>query len=124
VTSSATTDTAGSIERLARAALPAYDLPDDAEVTLLNLTENATFRVNSGARDLIVRVHRAGYHTSQEIASELAWIAALGSDTGINVPRVVPTRDGDQILTLRSSPLPDERHHVAFEVIAGREPMP
>ncbi len=110
-----------SLDLIARAALASYDLPEDAGVRLLNLSENATFELTSGERRLILRIHRAGYHTYQEIVSELAWTTALSEQTDLDTPVVVPTVDGQDILTMRSSPLPDERYCVAFEPIAGRE---
>jgi hypothetical protein len=62
----------------ARAALPAYELDPLTELTLLNVSENGTFRIDEpdGGRS-VLRVHRSGYHTKEAIASELDWISAL-----------------------------------------------
>jgi Ser/Thr protein kinase RdoA (MazF antagonist) len=77
----------------ARAALPAFPI-DAADLTLVSLAENVTFKVTD--RDgsaYVLRLHRPGYHTLDELVSERAWIRAL-ADAGIDVPSPVPTRDG------------------------------
>ena len=51
-------------------ALAAYGGHPKATVELLNVSENATFLVSDpGAGPSVLRVHRLGYHTGQEIAS-------------------------------------------------------
>jgi Ser/Thr protein kinase RdoA (MazF antagonist) len=71
-------------------ALPVYGLSSDTPLTLLNRSENETWR----AGDLILRLHRQGYHTRDEIASELAWLGALQGMPGLNVVRPVAGRAG------------------------------
>jgi Ser/Thr protein kinase RdoA (MazF antagonist) len=77
----------------ARAALPAFPI-DAGDLTLVSLAENVTFKVTD--RDgsaYVLRLHRPGYHTLDELVSERAWIRAL-AEAGIDVPDPVPTRDG------------------------------
>ncbi len=52
--------------------LPRWGLAPSARVTLLNVSENATFCVDDQVNDrkLVLRVHRPGYHTPAEILSE------------------------------------------------------
>src|SRR5580704_9392633 len=68
------------LERTVRRALPIWSLPYETEISLLNLSENATWllREPERGRRTVLRVHRPGYHTEGEIRSELAWILALG----------------------------------------------
>jgi Ser/Thr protein kinase RdoA (MazF antagonist) len=94
-------------------ALPAYGLAPDTPLTLLNRSENETWR----AGDLILRLHRQGYHTKAEIASELAWLAALQGVPGLNTVRPV---SGTQGLVSQI----DGRHVVAFALIPGHELQP
>jgi len=56
-----------------------WGLSSHAQVSLLTVSENATFKVTDALTDrqIVVRVHRPGYHTKAEIASELSWIEAL-----------------------------------------------
>lgn len=71
-------------------ALPVYGLPPDTSRTLLNRSENETW----AAGDLILRLHRHGYHTKAEIASELAWLTELRDLPGLDCVRPVPGAQG------------------------------
>jgi Ser/Thr protein kinase RdoA (MazF antagonist) len=103
------------------AALPLWDLAPDTRLELLTISENATFRATgTGQGDLVFRVHRPGYHTRAEIASELAWIAALRAEGVVTTPRPVPLKDGSLIADLEDGGT--VRHVVAFEFFPGREP--
>lgn len=97
-----------------RALLPAYGLPADAPLALINRSENSTWR----AGGVIFRVHRQGYHSAAEIAAELAWLGALQAEPGLRCVRPLPDRDGRLIQSLHG------RHIVAFAAIEGRELTP
>lgn len=78
----------------ARAALK--DFPIEAEsLSLVSLSENVTFKVTDGrdGKPYVLRLHRPGYHTLEELNSEGAWISAL-ADAGIDVPARMRTHDG------------------------------
>lgn len=94
-------------------ALPAYGLPPDTLLTLLNRSENETW----AASDLVLRLHRKGYHTAEEITSELAWLTALQGLPGLNTVRPIP---GAQGLVTHI----DDRFLVAFARIPGQELQP
>lgn len=85
----------------ARAALPAYGCPDDAELRLLSLSENATYlvRPSSDVDPFVLRVHRPGYHSLRAIESELAWMSALRRQTPVKTPHLVSARSGEQVVT-------------------------
>ncbi|GIH80795.1 phosphotransferase enzyme family protein [Planobispora longispora] len=113
-------DVLARVHDTARAAARLHGLPG-AEVTLINVSENATFRVDdpaTGARS-ILRVHRLGYHSVPAILSELAWLEALREEAGVRTPRVIPAPDGSRVLTV-----PGERPRdcVMFEFLPGTEP--
>lgn len=112
------------LQAMVRLALPTWEMPDETEVTLLNLSENATFGLKSpcGSRDLVVRVHRVGYSSPQEIRSELAWIDALRRDGIIETAAPVAGADGNLVQTLRSPSGGASRHAVAFLRVPGKEP--
>jgi len=104
-------------------ALRAYEVHHDAAVELINISENATFLVTdpqSGPSEL--RVHRLGYHSEREIASELAWMDALRTEAGVRTPRVLPARDGSRIVTVAERGGAAARHCVRFEFLPGTEP--
>lgn len=111
---------------LARAALSGWGLPGDTAATLLNLSENATFRVPFEASShgtAVLRMHRVGYHDEAAIRSELAWTDAVRRDLGVCVPTPIPTVTGDVLHRLRDGE-GRMRHAVLFEEISGVEPPP
>ena len=80
-------DVLARVHDVAREATRIHGLTD-AEVTLVNVSENATYRVDdpaTGTRS-ILRVHRLGYHSTPAILSELAWLEALASRPGSAPP--------------------------------------
>jgi Ser/Thr protein kinase RdoA (MazF antagonist) len=90
----------------ARAALTSYGRDADAPLRLLSLSENATYLVDD-AEPIVLRVHRADYHSLQAIRSELAWMAALREQTDVVTPQLIPARDGSEVVTVvrRDHPL-------------------
>ena len=111
------------LEDRLRGALPGWGLAADGEVSLLTISENATFRAKDPTRgDMIFRVHRPDYHTRDEIASELAWIAALQAEGDIAAPAPIPRLDGSLIADVDDDG--HTRHVVAFEFVPGKEPAP
>jgi Ser/Thr protein kinase RdoA (MazF antagonist) len=98
---------------LLRRALPVYGLPENTPLTLLNRSENETWR----AGPLVLRLHRQGYHSKPEIASELAWLTELRDLPGLNAVRPIP---GAQGLVTDI----DGRFLVAFAPIRGQELQP
>jgi len=67
------------------------------QVSALNLIkhrENAVFAVTTGdGEQYALRVHRAGYHTAEELQSELQWMQALDA-AGLHTATVIPSADG------------------------------
>lgn len=99
-----------------------WALSDAATVTLLEVSENATFRADDPARDspLILRVHRPHYHTLAEIHSELAWIAALRRDQIVTTPKPIATVTGAALASFQHAD--DIRYVAAFEFMSGQPP--
>src|SRR3954451_23727660 len=111
------------VDAIARAALERFDLSEGATAALVNVSENSTYRVDdpeSGFRAAL-RVSRRGYHSGEEIASELAWIDALRDDGVVETPHVVPGRDGRRVQRVATEALP-EHHVVLFEWLDGEAP--
>lgn len=106
------------LKALALSSLLAWRL-DCKEIALIKFRENAVFKVTaSEGRRFALRAHRAGYHSDDELRSELQWMAAL-QQSGVAVPIVVPTPAGE--LFIRASlPGTDESVQVdLFEWIDG-----
>jgi len=119
------TEEAAQLERLAaiaRSALPAHGVAPDSGLTLLNISENATYAVDDPAAGRsVLRVHRPRYHSAAAIESELAWIAALRADGVVATPAVLPTPDGRRVV-VGSHPDGEARHTVRFAWVDGVEP--
>ena len=114
-----------SIDRLARAALAPYDIAADADVKLVNVSENYTYRVDDPAsgRSFALRLHRPGYHSAAAIESELMWIDALREEGVVDSVVAVAARDGRRV-TQASLPDAEERNVVLFEWAPGAPPDP
>ena len=112
-----------AIDRLAERALEGYGLESGSTVRLINVSENWTYRIDEpdGGRTFALRVHRPGYHTAEEIESELDWIDALREDDVVETAHVVPVSDGSRVTQL-STPELGERNVVLFEWLTGEMP--
>jgi Ser/Thr protein kinase RdoA (MazF antagonist) len=115
-------DVVAELERRVAEHLPLWGLPADTQIVLLNLSENATFGLRAPGRDWVLRVHRVGYSSAEEIESELAWMASLRRDGVIDTALPMAGVNGElvQWLVSRSGAAP--RYAVAFERLTGREP--
>jgi Ser/Thr protein kinase RdoA (MazF antagonist) len=72
---------------LARSAADAYGFGPGAAITPFSVTENPTFRLEEPGREpAILRVYHPGNRPEVEIRSELAWMAALRTETPVRVP--------------------------------------
>lgn len=99
---------AARLGTLAAAALTRWD-GDFGEPELIKYRENAVFSVRrSDGRRMAVRVHRHAYHSDEALHSELFWMAALG-EVGIEVPPIVPAKDGSLFLRVSVDCVPEER---------------
>ncbi len=86
-------------------------------------SENLVFRLTAAdGQCFILRAHRAGYHTETAIASELAWITALGRDTEVEVPEIVAASNGAEIVRVKIDGEPAPRLAVLFRENAGDLP--
>ena len=112
------------LQVLASAALERYDLPAGAEACLINVSENATYRVETPAtnENWALRVHREGYHSRNAIGSELAWLTALRHDGAVVTPTPIAAADGELIQLVSSEAVPKPRHVVLFAWEEGEEP--
>jgi Ser/Thr protein kinase RdoA (MazF antagonist) len=96
------------LRRLAIAALRDWGI-DGVGPELLKYRENAVFKVvGPDGRPAALRVHRQGYHSDAELASELLWMRALRAD-GIDVPGIVPTRAGAPFVRAVGQGVPEPR---------------
>ena len=115
------------IETLRRGAIGLLDewgLDPQTNVKLLTISENATFLVRDPetGRQIVLRVHRPGYHTQQEIESELAWIIALRREGIVETPEPLAVKGGKYLTSFEMEG--KQRFVVAFAFMTGVEPSP
>jgi Ser/Thr protein kinase RdoA (MazF antagonist) len=118
------TEYLAEIGALAEAALPRYGFSPRAVATLINHSENATYRVDDPDRGepTILRIHRRGYQSLDSIRSELQWLEALQRHDGIVTHAPIAAQDGSLLQSLASDALPEPRHAVMFSFLRGQEP--
>lgn len=97
---------------LLRPLLPRYGLAAESPLRLLNRSENETWLAGDA---LVMRLHRQGYHSRAEIASELVWLSALQDLPGLRC--VAPVAD-DAGNVLQEA---EGRYVVGFAPIAAQE---
>jgi Ser/Thr protein kinase RdoA (MazF antagonist) len=109
-------------EPYARAALEPFGFSELARLSLLSLSENATYRIDDpgSGRTAVLRVHRTGYHPAGAVASELAWLQALRRDEELLTPAVFTALDGREVVDVTIGPV--TRQTVLFEFLPGTEP--
>lgn len=109
------------LKNVVKSSLDQWGFSPDSTVSLLTVSENATFRiVDADNRRFVVRVHRPHYHTLIEIESELLWIDSLRAQNVVVTPKPIPLISGGKIATFQEDS--DVRFMVAFEFMPGEEP--
>lgn len=74
-------------------ALEAFPITP-VRIELVTVSENVTFQVTDvGGDAFVLRLHRPGYHSLDELTSERLWTRAL-NEAGLPVPRAIETLDG------------------------------
>src|ERR1700742_84277 len=107
---------------MAEQALGLYDLPENASVQLVSLSENEVYKVEeSYGRGWALRLQRPGYQSSDSLASEMAWLAALRRDGVVATPIPVAGINGEWVQQARSDD-GESRNVVLFEWENGGHP--
>lgn len=112
-----------SLDGVVETALKQYDFSDDATVSLVNVSENTTYKIEDpqSGRAAALRIHRPNYHTAADIESELLWLDALRKDGVVEPPMALSTVDGRRLSTIEVDGGP-ARHVVAFDWMPGDAP--
>lgn len=119
------------LRELARRALDQFGL-DDARFDLLRWAENLGYRVTSpreaagapvGSEHVpgqyMLRLHRPGYHSRVEIASELQWLEGL-ANAGHAVPRPCVSGEGAWVVESGTSDVPVRYQCTLLRWVQGR----
>lgn len=95
----------------------AFDLGTNFTTTLVNVSENQTFRIDcADGRKFALRLARPGYHTADEFTSEMAWIEALQKVQTVPVAKPIRGRDGNYLQQVAA------HNALLFEWVEGSEP--
>jgi Ser/Thr protein kinase RdoA (MazF antagonist) len=113
-------------DALAQDALQKYDLKKDWQAELLQLSENITYLLQnpSSGEKAVLRISRPGYHTVDELESELIWVEQIRKDTEVIVAAPIRGTDGEYIQFLRSDNKKAYALYtcVLFEFLEGKAP--
>ena len=103
--------------QLVQQALNFYDLPRNVTVALISLSENEIYKVETpSGKKWALRLQRPGYHSTDSLASEIAWLLALRKDGVVDTPVPVAGLNGEWIQIVA------ERNLVLFEWENGSQP--
>jgi Ser/Thr protein kinase RdoA (MazF antagonist) len=109
--------------QLAEQALSLYDLPRNASVQLISLSENETYQVEApSGRRWALRLQRPGYQSKSSLASEMAWLVALRRDGVVATPVPVAGVDGEWVQAAPDPLAGVPRNVVLFEWENGGHP--
>ncbi|MDG3085260.1 aminotransferase class III-fold pyridoxal phosphate-dependent enzyme [Vibrio hannami] len=112
--------TTDELIQLAHKSLTYWGLGEFTEVTLIKHRENAVFKIQSSHGDYAMRIHRFGYHTDQELRSELDWIQAIPSGE-LFTADVLPTQNGELFLSLA---LDDDKQALQIDLLEWANGVP
>lgn len=114
---------AGKLRRLrelAVAAVAQYDLRDP-EVVYHGFDTNLLYRVTTAAGErFMLRLACPGWRTFEDLRSEALWLEALGRETGVAAPRIVPARSGEYVLPMGRADIPKVWNASLMSWVPGR----
>lgn len=107
------------LEAAGHEALRRWDI-SDARLKLIKHRENAVFKVEKNGFRAALRMHRHGYHSDDELRSELQWMQAL-SEADVKVPEIIPTTSGEMFVDHSADDLPGTLQVDLFDWIDGEQ---
>ncbi len=89
-------------------AAPAWGIAPDS-VEIISRSENVVCKAElDGGVPAVMRLHRPGYNSLDQMRSEVVWVGAL-AESGVRVPRPLPSKGGDYYVPV---PLGDQTCYV------------
>lgn len=112
-----------SLDAVIDEALAEFGFPADSLVTLVNVSENSTYRVDNPqtGRTAALRISRPNYHSEAEIESELLWIDALRGAGVVKPPLALAAPSGGRVKSISVKDGP-ARSVAFFEWLPGSAP--
>ena len=112
------------LQRIAQVSHILWNIPANATYQLINLSENATFKVQYntvqyGNVTKILRINRLGYHTKDAILSEIAWIEALQRDNVITTADILKGKNGEKLQCYDDAITQQKYQMLLFEFLTG-----
>jgi Ser/Thr protein kinase RdoA (MazF antagonist) len=108
---------------VAQRALCLWGYPENSRLALLNITENATYRVDAdGLKTMVMRVHRIDYAERKSVETEIAWILALKRETMLNITAPLKALGGQYVETIYTQGMEERRNVVCFDFVPGKSP--
>lgn len=88
------------MQEIATIAVERYNWENDAEASLIVLSENATYMIkekSSGKKIGVLRVSRPNYHSLEELESEMLWLRQINDYTPLVVANPIKGSDGKRV---------------------------
>lgn len=112
------------LQSVANRAKILWGYPEDANATLLNFTENATFKLTSkGMPTMVMRVHRLDFATIKSIKTELTWLEYLSDNTNLSLDTPQPSLKNNYVEEIVTSELEEKRFVDCFSYQKGKSPV-
>ncbi|MCO7175760.1 phosphotransferase enzyme family protein [Sporolactobacillus kofuensis] len=111
------------LQTVAEKAKARWDNPPSSKLTLINFTENATYRLEvENKTKMIMRVQRLDYTTLDSVKTELSWIAELRRTTNLSLNCPLLSRNRKYVEVIESPEMNEKRLVVCFKFIEGQSP--
>lgn len=115
-------ETLTKFETIAKHAIPSFPKYSEATIQLLNYSENATYLLQNprNGDKSVLRVSRPGYHTKQELESELVWLHSIEQYSPITVALPIAGSNGEFVQTVDNEK--EEYYCTLFTFLEGEAP--
>ncbi|WP_294379114.1 phosphotransferase enzyme family protein [uncultured Clostridium sp.] len=110
--------------KIANNALKNYGWKSTHKPELIVLSENATYMIKekiTGKKDGVLRISKPGYHTLEELQSELQWLQQINDYTPLQVANPIKGINGEYIQIVKGDD-GDNYYCIVCEYLTGKAP--
>lgn len=91
-------------------------------IDFLKHGENTTYKItDSNSKTYLLRIHGNGYHSTQAIKEEIAWLKRLAVQTHIIAPEPIKTKKGTWYAHETIETVKEKRNVTVFKWVEGRQ---
>ncbi len=108
-----------ALKMIAKESHYLWDIPKNANYQLINLSENATFKITTQNNQFILRINHLGYHSTEAILSEIAWIENLYSHHIVTTAKILKGCNGKKLQKYHDDMTHNDYHMILFEFLSG-----